>query len=454
VLTPGARDRSKHRAGLAMNGAFERSPRIIFANTVNELMLTTPTLAHSTGLFAASPRKLWLAEAGDLIVTPCRPCEAFVRYALGVLQLDPSVIQFMTTLGASTNLLARDILGSTLISDLQWFCQSRPNAELLCYALDAPTLELAVRLGICPTGYTRLPGAVTMNTIYNLNTKSGFRAVARKLDLPVPDGETCIGIDELRIAISKLLRRHRRVLIKLDRSSNAYANTTVAAADGPESVAQALERQIARCCGQPDDFVVEQCVDVVSSPSLELTVGETGVTTDYFCVQRYKNGQFSGMVADIRQLGAKPLAAMTVAGQKLGMYLHARGYRGVFDLDGVLTAEGQLLFTESNVRRTAGTFVHELVSRLAGADYAADRIWITDSLAAGPRQRFNHGLSKICAAGLKYDPHRRMGVLLTSDSVGRDGRWRYLIIAGDTAEAEAIEGALSATLASVEAASG
>lgn len=426
-----------------MDTSTSRPAKLILANTVNELMLATPILSHATPLFASAPRKLWLAEAGDLVVLPYRPSAAFVRYACELRGVDPGSVHLATTTGAPTALLARDILATDrLLDDLRRFCRARRDVELLCYALDAPTVDLARTLAILPMGFAAPPAKETAQTVYSLNSKSGFRRVASQLGLAIAEGSACTGADALHASVGALLETHPQVRVKLDRSSNAYGQVTLAAADGPDVVARAIERQLAVCSDQPADFVVECAVDVAASPSIEMTVGEGSVATSYFCLQRYRGGHFSGMVADPSELAPKLAATMTAAGAQVGRHLHDRGYRGVFDLDAVVTRHGELYFTETNVRRTAGTFIHELVSRLVGPHYAGDRVWIADCLAAGALTHFAAGEELVRRNGLAYDAASRRGVIITSDSVERDGIWRYLIIDEDRVEAEAIEATL------------
>jgi hypothetical protein len=422
---------------------------LILANTVNELMLATPTVAHSTGLFASAARKLWIAKPGNLVVTPRQPSAAFVSYVCDVLQIDPGEIELITTAGKPDGVLARDILASgSLLTHIQHFCRAHPDAELLCYALDAPTLHLAHLLGIRPAGYSQFPNTETCEAINRLNTKSGFRAVALQLGLPVVDGTVCIGVSKLRGAVFDLLARHPCVRIKLDRCSNAHGQATLAA-DDLANVAEAIERQIGAWQDQPAEFVVECEIEVTSSPSIELTVGADGVSISYFCLQRYRRGDFSGMIADANSLDRETLASISAAGVRVGEYLRDCGYRGVFDLDAVVARGGEIYFTETNVRRTAGTFIHELVSRIAGPDGVHDRVWISDRLPAAHGVCFDAGLAAIRGEGLEYNANSRNGVLLTSDSVEVDDTWRYLILAENHVYAEMIENMLIDALPSL-----
>jgi hypothetical protein len=430
-----------------MKSTTERPAKLIFANTVNALMLETPIVEHARGLFAASPRKLWLAQPGDLVVMPRRPSNAFVDYVFTLLGIDPATVTIVATAAAPTRLLAHAVLTSpALLETLQRFCHRRRDTELFCYALDAPTLELARHLGIRPAGYATDPEPEVMRTIANLNLKSGFRAVAAGAGLRIAEGSTCVGSKALRTTVLRLLARYPAVRIKLDRSSNAFGHLTVTAADGKDAAERAINHLLAECAGQQLRFVVERNLDVAESPSIELMVSMTGVATTYLCLQRYRHGQFSGMLADAGCLDPDVVAAMEDAGRGLGGHLHERGYRGVFDLDAIITRDGTLFFTEINVRRTAGTFIHELLVRLIGEEGARERVWIADSLPAPGGARFEDGLAAMQTSGLAYDIDAGRGALLTSDSVAYDGRWRYLAVAETRAQAEAIEQGLAERL--------
>lgn len=421
--------------------------RLILANLVNELMIARPVLAHAAALFTCTSRKLWLARDGDMVVMPRQPSPAFVRYVCELLRVDAASIQLVSTDGGPTGLLAHEVQASKWLTEqIRDFCRSRGDVELLCYALDAPTARLALSLGIRPEGYEdAVPNSEVLPMIYNLNTKSGFRAVASRLGLPIAEGSSCNDVHGLRRTVFDLLARHGKARMKLDRSSNGYGQSSVTAS-GRDAVGRAIEEHLATCDGQPVRFVVEQELRVAESPSIECVVGHGGATTTYICVQRYREGQFSGMVADTSILDHDIVDRMTDAGEAVGRYLSERGYRGVFDLDAIVTDRGELYFTETNVRRTAGTFIHELVSHLTGTDGAGARVWIADRAAAPGAATFQSGAGAIRSHGLAYCAASRTGVILTSDGVENDRTWRFVIVAENRRQAEEMEKELGSVL--------
>jgi len=363
-----------------------------------------------------------------------------------ILQMEPSDVQLMSSSGAVTSMLSAVMQQSPQFDELLRFRQHHETPELSCYALDWPTVRLAARARMLPAGYTSMPAPETIEAIYDLNTKSGFRGLANSLGLRIADGEACAGVDSLRRTVTRLVRHHGRVMIKLDRSSNAYGHCAVSADDGADGLEKKIGELLQAHPEQPRRFVVEQFLIAAASPSIELNVTDHGVDTYYFCFQRFANQLFSGMVADDGGISPSLRRQMITAGELIGASLRDHGYRGIFDLDAMVTEKGEVFFSETNVRRTAGTFAHELVSRLVGPQGMANRIWIADSAPVVSDCRLDHGLAAIRASGLDYDRHTRKGVLLTSDSIRRGGKWRYLIVAEAQAEGNDIEAVLRDTL--------
>ena len=404
-----------------------RRPRVIFANMANELMLGTPSVTHGRSLHAVSPRKLWLAHEGDTVVTPHPVGDDFKRYAAALLGLDPTRIETLSPASSVTEPLARAVRGTPIAERLQQ--RAAEGAVLVPFAVDRPTLQLAEDLSLPIEGYDPLPDAELVEWTYRLNTKSGFREVATRLGLPVLPGTSCRGAEELLRTVRSELARSGDVIVKLDRSSNGYGHQVVRSnGQPPGNLAALLAAGRQRVSEQPEAFVVEQWADFARVPSVEIEVGPSGGSFLYGCDQRCPNGSFSGMVTPW-DLPAETHDVMLRAGEVFGDWAHSLGFRGVCDLDAGVTAAGEIVFTESNFRRTGGTYLHTLAQRLVGKDYLQSHAWIADARPGRRDLDLAAAARELLASGLAFDHRTAEGVVLTADSLAVDGKWRYLVLA-------------------------
>jgi hypothetical protein len=307
---------------------------------------------------------------------------------------------------------------------------------------------LARDLGIPIEGYDSVPSPEVCELIYKMNTKSGFRASAQALGLPVVPGVSCEGLAALTRAVADALAEDGDVIAKLDRSSNGYGHLIVRRGEvSPAALGDFIRSGLAHVADQPQSFTVERLMPFVSVPSIELEVDDAGPHFLYLCDQRCPNGSFSGMVTPPPEMPAGVERELHRAVDLFGESIHRLGFRGICDIDAGVTADGTVFLTESNFRRTGGTYLHSLASRLLGESYLDSHVWVADSRRGTKELGFFDALDAIRAAGLAYDAGSREGVLLTADSVAFDGRWRYLILAESVERAGTIENRLAELLA-------
>jgi hypothetical protein len=429
-------------------GGGARGPRLVFANLVNELMIGSASPAYAQGLYAVSPRKIWLAYPGDVVVTPRPIGERFKAYACDLLGVDPSRITTLSPEAQPTELLAEAVLRTGLHRHLADLAARHAGLALVCFALDEPTLRWAEEVGATLEGFDELPSRDLRDALYRLNTKSGFRQAAQKLGLPTAPGEFCEGFDALLATLRRFGGERGGVIVKFDRSSNGYGHLTIP----PDEMASEaglrdrLVRHLAAFSQQPSNFTVEAFQPFTHVPSVEMVVEESGVRLLYVCDQRCRNASFFGMVTPPVGLPASAERELLRAGEVFGDSLRGLGYRGVFDVDAGLTDAGQLFVTETNLRRTGGTYLDTLVRRLVGERYPETQVWWADARPAGPDLGFFDGWAALGETGLAFSPERGRGVVLTADTMSIDRKWRYLIIAHGADEAREIETALEALL--------
>jgi hypothetical protein len=422
-------------------------PRIIFANMTNELMLEVPSAGHARSLHAVSPRKIWLARAGDLVVTP-RPIDhGFKDYACNVLEIDPRSVETVSPDSPVETKLADAVRTADSLQSLRSWIRGHDGAELLPFALDRPTVRLAEDLRVPIHGYQPRPAEEVCDLVYQLNRKSGFRRLAAELGISTVPGVRCTGFEELVFAVRQRLEEGWTVLVKLDRGSNGYGHLVVRPQDPAATSLRAhLAAGIERFSEQPKAFVVERFLTFSNVPSIEILVTDAGCQLLYICDMRCPNGSFSGMITPAEGLPPRVVPELIEAGRRYGNSLHRSGFRGIFDLDAGVTSEGQVFITESNLRRTGGTYLHTLLRRLVGHQYLETHTWLADSRPGRTDRDFASAVAILDKENMAFTRSRREGILLTADTLAIDGRWRYLIISQSSQGVRELETRLESLL--------
>jgi hypothetical protein len=133
--------------------------------------------------------------------------------------------------------------------------------------------------------------------------------------------------------------------------------------------------------------------------------------------------------------GGERYEELRKASAVFGEWLQAQGYRGVFDVDCGVYADG-FVITEANVRTTGGTYLEKLARLLRSADNPVH--WRADGRRGGVTLEFGEAVRRVAALGLG-DASSATRAVLTTDTHDVDGKWRYLVVGPDAdsvAEAE------------------
>lgn len=411
-------------------------PRTLLANLVNNVMIEAPPDAYARVMAAVTPRKLWLAEPGDCVVTlaPCR--SEFREYVAGVVGVPTGTVDIV----APDTPTRED--ACALVARLDATHQVAARPVLTPFVLDEAVVGLAGLTGVRIDGYHSTPDAETLTAIRYVNTKAGFRAIAAELGLPVAPGGVAYTLADLGRRLERFLATHQAAIVKVNRSSNGHG-TFVVTADQRASLTQTLRRHAAdppyRQCG----WVYEEYLPFLAEPSVELLVDDDGVHDFYACEQRTVNNGWTGMVTpvgfDPDTAAATALPALLDAGRRVGNWLRERGYRGYFDVDCGLTADDYVV-TEANVRRTGGTYLEQLARRLHPHDRPVH--WRADARPGTTSYDFAGAIRAIDKAGLAGRDSGARGLLLV-DTLTVDGKWRYLVVGPDATSVAELESELA-----------
>jgi len=442
-------------AGSPASGA--AIPRLVFANIASSVMISVFPPEYGRRLNGVSPRVIWTAREGDVLVTG-RPISPALRdYACAVLGMDPGAIENLAPESGLEGHLAHAVRQGGLYERIAAAVRERPGIAFAPFALDREAVELGRALGLRFDGYPNGgPGDALVERVYELNTKSGFRRSIGELGFPVAPGAACSGAGEVAAAARRLWPEWEAVVAKLDRASNGFGHRVLhrpaagAGNEAPEAIDREVAAALADLADQPQRYTVEAYLAVAWMPSVEVEVDDAGPRITYVSDQRCPNHSFAGLLTPPVDTPAASLAQLEACGMALGGLAFRLGYRGIFDVDACVTADGAVYATETNFRQTGGTYLHHLAQRILGDDYWDRRrgIWWHDALpGADPALGFEGAVAAIAREGAAFDPARRRGVLPLVDTAAIDGKWRYVLFADGVEEAVALEAAARRALA-------
>lgn len=162
----------------------------------------------------------------------------------------------------------------------------------------------------------------------------------------------------------------------------------------------AIPQAIAKFSEQPDKYTIEKRMSFSSLPSIEHFIDNDGPSKMYDCSMRCVNNAWTGMITPANDLPESVSGPMNRWGTDLSALLYREGYRGTVDIDCGVTSDGTIYATESNCRKTGGSYLHSLLTRLKGADYARTTTWLADSRVGRSELSFEEGIGALERAGI------------------------------------------------------
>ncbi|MFF2567374.1 peptide ligase PGM1-related protein [Streptomyces sp. NPDC058084] len=413
----------------------DAGPLLLFANFLSDLAVDLNEGRVLAQWAQQAPRKAWLLREGDALVTPGSLSEGFRRYVsdlTGVARERTTVIE-VPPAGAVP--LARAVREAGLMERVA--AHARPGTALLPTAADASAVGFARELGLTVHPYETVDdAAAALPVTMLLNTKAGFRRVAARLDMRLPAGRVCRR-PEVEDVVRQLLARYEQVVVKPDRSAGGHGMRFLSGKDG-----EGADLALATVGGPRGTWVVEECVAVAESVSIQMENTASGTRALFSGAMRTEQGSFTGYASPLPMSCAHVAGELEEWGRELGRHLAAHGYLGPFGIDALVDADGVLYASESNVRRTATTTPHAMVTRLAAASGAAHPAWTVSKRHARTAFGLAEALDRLRAHRLAFDPARGEGVVLYADAPPDGRSWRYAVIAAHADGVSEWEGGL------------
>lgn len=403
--------------------------KIFIPNIVSNVMSEVISEQYAAGMEASLQRISWLLSEGDVVIIPKHFPKKFLEYVSSVRGVDMSKVCFLTPSVNSSKFLLENILkDDALLNELEEIIKSNPDTMLYPFVLDNLVLQLSEKLNTKIHPYrqdiTVRELENIIKQIYYLNTKSGFREVCKNLNLPIAEGIfTQNKSDLINYAINQCEKYD--LFVKRDRGSNGYQNFIIPKLSTIEDINKIVQNI------EDIPHVVEKCITVEWAPSYEYKITEAGVEFLYDCDQRCINNSWSGMTIPPFTLSNELRVAMREAADVFANHAFKIGYRGILDVDGIISNSGEWYLSETNFRTTGGTHMHLIFEKYLGEGYLNNFKIIADNLYKGQNtQDFYELIDQIKEKDLLFDQKKKQGVIFTN-SGNFDGKIRYLIISTD-----------------------
>ncbi|RST03694.1 peptide ligase PGM1-related protein [Streptomyces sp. WAC05950] len=409
----------------------ETGPIVVFANFFSDLAVDLDEGQILTTWAQQAPRKAWLLRPGDVFVTPVPLSRDFLRYVYDLTGVPPESVAVVEVPPAGPVPLARAVREAGLVEQIRALAGDR-GAALLPTALDSSAIAFARDIGIDVHPYPTVEAAeAALKMIMLLNTKTGFRETAEHLGMRLPSGRTCRR-PEVEGVVRDLLRDHERVVVKPDRSAGGHGMRFLSRHDLRGGVSLLLDT-----VGGPEGlWVVEQCLDVAESVSIQLEVSASGTRAVFSGAMRTVQGSFAGYASPLPPSSSHVADELEEWGTALGRLLAGHGYAGPFGLDALVDTAGVAYASESNIRRTATTTPHAMVTRLTAGSAAPPPAWSVAKGWTRSPMDFEAALARLGASRLAFDPNRGEGVVLYADAPPDGRSWRYAVIAKSVGDVE------------------
>ncbi|MBN6040419.1 peptide ligase PGM1-related protein [Amycolatopsis sp. 195334CR] len=401
-----------------------------------------------------SVRMLWLAEPGDVALLPQPPNPDFLAYLLHWKGMDQDAIEIVVPPPGAfgSDVLTRDRLADPGVrARLAELTRRRGLDRVLPYSFDRTVTALAAELGLHEN--TEGFGFAAAGGTDLLNSKSVFRAIAGGIGVPHTTGIATTERAEAESFAAGLLERGKAVIVKQDFHAGGYGNEILAPHDG---VAKVGARHLSVVTGGevPSHFgdrwagytnhgarpaVLEHYLPGSIALGAECVVTGRGFRLNHFGEMRMEP-IFDGIAIHSEVGSATVREAYHDALVRLCEPVAAMGYRGLINIDGIITPDGGMLLTEFNGRVGGTSHLDWLGRALVGEDYFTESVMLT-------RNHWRVGstaeaVAKVRAAGLEFDAGRGEGVLITGDHTAQTGVLEYCVLATEIPAAEALEKAI------------
>jgi hypothetical protein len=351
----------------------------VFANTAEAFIDILASAATKIGGLerirretALSQRALFWLSDDKVVVTPSlipqallRQCKRATRWN-NVVNLAPR--------GKRLDLCTAVLEDSSLFAQIIELLHDNPGSTLSAYAPTKHFARLAHELRAAHCNFTTFENLSSDGLVLQsyLDTKEGFRIEATKLKSSlgpvfIPEGFVCADDAAVEKAITWFFAQAQGCVVKSNRGESGWG-TLILNCDQSVGVAISTFRQQSKIdtIWEYTPFIVEEYIRAhngnLLSPSVEVLITDWNVEITYSCDQvTDSSGQFHGVIIGPSCLPTEIRREIENVGHVFGRHYQKLGYRGYFDADFIVRDEAHIFVLETNMRRTGGTHVFDLV---------------------------------------------------------------------------------------------
>jgi hypothetical protein len=399
-------------------------------------------------------RQLWMADEGDIIVSPMPIDEEYLRYVCDTQGVDIGTISVITG-----NQRLTDEYLATGFTDLTAQLEKRLTGsstwELMPCLYTEGIADLAERLGL------RIDDALRFAAQRGpelLNRKSHFRQLAIGARLPIADGSIALNATALAKAIERHLPKTGTVIVKRDDGNGGRGNVTLTMTsatpmpgsretrhvDGDhQATATALWDQLTD--ERNHTLVVESYHDATHCFYFEFLIDGQGrplfLNSGTFHRRPDTDPAAPALVwvgldlpAELPTLSAVHASSLTTQIVNLAAQV---GYRGYINVDAILTEEKGIIINEINARWGGGLVLDAIGRRLIGERYADEHV-ISGVRDIEP-MLLNDALKILYEHDLHYSPESQEGVVVLGYDALLERTLECAVIAADRPRSREIE---------------
>jgi hypothetical protein len=395
-------------------------------------------------------RMLWSMDEGDIAILPGGVSDAWRSYVAGLLGLasPPTVLSLRDYPGDGWYPGERPELAEDLRALMAASGAAHPWT-LECYIHDRDIACWERLHGIGTAGSTAQDSVrFAQGTAELVNSKSVFRSMATACAIPVAEGRVVDRGPELVDAVSELLARTGAVIIKQDVNAGGDGNILLTTAEAgkqagahfvvrPAATDRAAVADALRPFGltqvpdlpagaAPAHSVVEVYHESVRELSADITVPRTGAPTLMSYSDLRMAETWKGSVYPPQDLTPRLHAQLGAYMQQVAIVAQQLGYYGPMNIDAIVTASGQLLFTEFNGRVGGTTGIDTIGRRLLGEDYL-DRYVLASHIEV-PAPGCDLLAKALDEHGLLFTRGSDHGVIIYNDTTEETGTVEYIVV--------------------------
>jgi hypothetical protein len=290
-------------------------------------------------------------------------------------------------------------------------------------------------------------------TVNYFGSKTGIRQLIAKMNnknIQMAEGLITNGIDNAAEIATHWYFKHKGVVIKTHKGHAGAGVLLFKNGTLPEDYEECKAKILKTL--EKDEYwklfpvIIETYIDfdeTVSGgfPNIEYQIQADGtVKALYPCGMRIDKGVFMGVEIHESIYDKKLTEEIIKIGDAIGKEYSKQGYRGNFEVDFALGKNGKLYITESNVRKTGGTYVYETAKKLIGKNFLKESYILSTNVYKLPlKKKYSFSSLSKTLDELHFSTGTKEGIVITSANLLQHGSFGYIIFGRDKKRALDIE---------------